>query len=283
MTNEELNTALYKKLSAEEDTFRNWLKTLSPEEILHHAYEYVLREDILLNFEYNDLSDAQAKVLLGTKDLMADLFRQYEKLETGHMETLWNCIENRADDLLKQQAEQYKSPLYPYSVTYAKENGELDAYFASRKTMIACKEAMEDSIREHYSDNCLHEGGAKKMIEIFGAERVAAVLAVTCIHRDWDGRISDRNKEWAKSVPLIEDIDRFGDDRNREFVLGQTHSGLVDWFVTEFRQETAKEKTLEKSAAKSDSKSKRPSVLAQLKNPLPAQDSAAPQKKETVR
>ena len=51
-TNEELNTAVYKKLSAEEDTFRDWLKTLSPDEILHHAYEYVIREDILLNFEY---------------------------------------------------------------------------------------------------------------------------------------------------------------------------------------------------------------------------------------
>ena len=127
-TNEELNTAVYKKLSAEEDTFRDWLKTLSPDEILHHAYEYVIREDILLNFEYNDLSDVQAKVMLGQKDLMVDLFRQYEKLETGYMETMWSCIENRADDLLRQQAEQLKAPMYPHSVTYARENGEMDAY-----------------------------------------------------------------------------------------------------------------------------------------------------------
>jgi len=279
MTGEELNTALYKKLSAEEDIFRNWLKNQPPEEILHHAYEYVMREDILLNFEYNNLSEVQAKVLLGTKDLMADLFRQFEKTGTDHMETLWSCIENRANDLLKQQAEQYKSPMYPHSVTYAKENGELEAYFASRKIMIACKEAIEDSIREQYSDNRLHEGGAKKMIDTFGAERVAAVLAVTCIHRDWDGRISARNKEWAKSVPLIEDIDRFGDDRNLELALGQTHSGLVDLFITEFRREITKEKTVEKVS----DKAKRPSVLVQLKNPLPEQDSIAPQKKETVR
>ena len=279
MTSEELNTALYKKLSTEEDIFRNWLKNQPPEEILHHAYEYVIREDILLNFEYNDLSDAQAKVLLGTKDLMNELFRQYEKTETGHMETLWNCIENRADDLLKQQTEQYKAPMYSHSVTYAKEHGELDEYFASRKIMTACREAIEDSISEQYSDNRLHEGGAKKMIDTFGAERVAAILAVTCIRRNWDGRISDKNKVWAKSIPLIEDIDRFGENRNLELALGQTHSGLVNLFITEFRQETVKEKTAEKVS----DKAKRPSVLTQLKNPLPAQDSTAPKRKETVR
>lgn len=276
MTNEELNTTLYRKLSAEEDIFRNWLKNQSPEEILNHAYEYVIREDILLNFEYNNLSDAQAKVLLDTKDLMSDLFQQYEKLETGHMETLWNCIESRADDLLKRQN---KSPMYSHSVTYAKEHGELDKYIASRITMIACKEAIEDSIRERYSDNRLQEGGARKMIETFGAERVAAVLAVTCIRRDWDGRITDRNKEWAKSVPLIEDTDRFGEDRNLELALGQTHSGLVDLFITEFRRETTKEKTI----GKAEDKTKRPSVLAQLKNPPPTQETVAPKKKETVR
>jgi len=276
MTNEELNTALYMKLSAEEDIFRNWLKKQSPEEILHHAYEYVMREDILLNFEYNNLSDAQATVLLETKDLMSDLFRQYEKLETGHMETLWNCIESRADDLLKRQN---KSPMYSHSVTYAKEHGELDEYFASRKTMIACKEAIEDSIRERYSDNRLQEGGAKKMIDTFGMERVAVILAVTCIRRDWDGRISDKNKEWAKSVPLIEDIDRFGNDKNNELTLGQVHSGLVDLFVTEFRREITKEKTIEKTVVKTN----RPSVLAQLKNPPPSQETSVPKKKETVR
>lgn len=282
-TNEELNTAVYKKLSAEEETFRDWLKTLSPDEILHHAYEYVIREDILLNFESNDLSDAQAKVLLNTKDLMSDLFRQYEKLETGYMETMWSCIENRADELLRQQTEQLKVPMYPNSVTYARENGEMEAYSASRKATLACKESIETTIREHYSDNRLHEGGAKKMINTFGADRVAAILAVTCIQRDWDGRISDKAKEWAKSVPLTEDTDRFGEDRNREFALRQTHSGLVDLFVKEFRQEIAVEKTAEKTAVKTDGKEKRPSVLAQLKNPSRDPITDIAKKKETVR
>ena len=121
------------------------------------------------------------------------------------------------------------------------------------------------------------------MIDTFGTDRVAAVLAVTCIQRDWDGRISDKTKEWAKSVPLTEDTDRFGEDRNREFALGQTHSGLVDLFVKEFRGEISREKTTEKTSTKTAIKDKRPSVLAQLKNPSrdPVTDIA--KKKETVR
>ena len=52
MTNEELNTAVYQKLYAEQDAFRNQLLAMPPEEILSHAYEYVQREDLLLSLEY---------------------------------------------------------------------------------------------------------------------------------------------------------------------------------------------------------------------------------------
>ena len=41
MTSEELNTQLYEKLSAEQNKYRDWLLTQSPEEILNHAYEDV--------------------------------------------------------------------------------------------------------------------------------------------------------------------------------------------------------------------------------------------------
>ena len=56
MTNEERNTALYQKMFAEQEKFRDWLKGQSPEEILNHAYEYTVREDILLSLEYHHLS-----------------------------------------------------------------------------------------------------------------------------------------------------------------------------------------------------------------------------------
>ena len=40
MTNEELNTALYKKVFAEQEKYREWLLSQPPNEILNHCYEY---------------------------------------------------------------------------------------------------------------------------------------------------------------------------------------------------------------------------------------------------
>ena len=49
MTNEELNTRLYEKMFAEQEQFRDWLLSQPPAEILNHAYEYTVREDILMS------------------------------------------------------------------------------------------------------------------------------------------------------------------------------------------------------------------------------------------
>ena len=64
MTNEELNTKLYEKMFAEQEQFRDWLLSQPPAEVLNHAYEYTVREDILVSLEYNDLEDSQARALL---------------------------------------------------------------------------------------------------------------------------------------------------------------------------------------------------------------------------
>ena len=56
MTNEELNTALYKKVFAEQEKYREWLLSQPPNEILNHCYEYTVREDIVLALEEYDLS-----------------------------------------------------------------------------------------------------------------------------------------------------------------------------------------------------------------------------------
>lgn len=64
MTNEELNTALYKKMFAEQEKYREWLLSQPPNEILNHCYEYTVREDIVLALEEYDLSDIYAMSVL---------------------------------------------------------------------------------------------------------------------------------------------------------------------------------------------------------------------------
>ena len=102
MTNEERNTALYQKMYAEQEKFRDWLKGQPPEEILNHAYEYTIREDILLSLEYNDLSPRQAKALLKSPTPLADVFKKWEATEDNHhMENIWNAVEARANEVVR--------------------------------------------------------------------------------------------------------------------------------------------------------------------------------------
>ena len=103
MKNEELNTKVYEKAFAEQEKFRKWLLSQPPEEILHHAYEYTLREDILLFLEYNDLKDGEAKALLKSEDILLDVFKDFEKKETGYMEDVWETVKSRANILMEKQ------------------------------------------------------------------------------------------------------------------------------------------------------------------------------------
>ena len=140
------NTALYEKMSDEQDKFRDWLKSQPPEEILHHTYEYTVREDIVMAMEQLELTDAQAQALLDSSSPLADVYRYFEKLETGYMDVIRDSIENRADDVCKAQEELRTAPLYPHSAAYASEHGEMAQYNRSYQANSACKEAIEQTI-----------------------------------------------------------------------------------------------------------------------------------------
>ena len=57
-----------------------------------------------------------------------------------------------------------KIPVYLYPQEYAMENGELDKYRLSRKLNLACKEAIEQAIGGHYSENRLDTTAAVKQV-----------------------------------------------------------------------------------------------------------------------
>lgn len=90
MTNEELNTRLYEKMFAEQEQFRDWLLSQPPAEILNHAYEYTVREDILMSLEYHDLEDSQARALLKSDKPLKQIFERWENQETSYMDTVWD-------------------------------------------------------------------------------------------------------------------------------------------------------------------------------------------------
>ena len=178
MNSNEKNTALYEKMAAEQDTFRDWLKSQSPEEVLNHAYEYTVREDIVMAMEELELSDAQAQALLDSPSPLADVYRHFEKLETGYMDVIRESIEERANEMHKAKEEQRAAPVYPHSAAYASEHGEMAQYRASLQASLACKEAIEQAISAHYGDNRLNtEAAVKEVLEQFGPERMQVKLA----------------------------------------------------------------------------------------------------------
>ena len=119
---------------------------------------------------------------------------------------------------------------------HAREQGDLDLYRSSHRANIACKEAIEASISEHYRDNRLDRDAVPQVIEQFGYTRTLYVLANTVQQKEWDERFSPANKTWARTVDIPPNPDGFGGERNLDFVV-DSHSGLVDLFLSQARQD----------------------------------------------
>lgn len=130
-----------------------------------------------------------------------------------------------------------KTPIYKHSGAYAQEHDQLKRYIASCNAHVACKEAIEQAIDDHFNNNCLSSDAAKSVIEQFGADRTMYVLAATIRASIQDGRYDPDNKAWAEAFPLVDDVDRLGRDRTRDFAVYRSHPGLVNLFTHMVRDE----------------------------------------------
>ena len=101
MALDQLNTELYQRMYAEQEKYKAWLLSLSPEAMLNHAYEYACREDILRSLKDNDLIFGRAKALLESPRPLADVLEDWEKREARRrMDEIWETIEARADAVI---------------------------------------------------------------------------------------------------------------------------------------------------------------------------------------
>lgn len=140
-------------------------------------------------------------------------------------------------------------PVYKYPAAYAREHDELAAYRTSLQANTACKEAIEAAIRDHYRDNRLDNAAVRQVVSQFGYDRVFHVLAITVRQADWDARFSRDNKTWAKTIPVLENPDAWGIDRNC-YLAVNSHPGLTDLFLTQARKEYALTQQQEKPSVR---------------------------------
>lgn len=127
-------------------------------------------------------------------------------------------------------------PIYPYSAAYAREHGETEAYRQSEKENISCRDAIEEVIRTRFDGIHLASDAAKVVLDEYGAERMSYVLANTVRHFSWDNRFSVENRKWAESIPVFEDKDPWGEERNADFVVN-SHPAVLDGFINLLREE----------------------------------------------
>ena len=134
-------------------------------------------------------------------------------------------------------------------------------YRASFQANVACRDAIDAAIREHYHDNRLAPCAVPQVVEQFGLERVLHVLAATAQYKEWDGRISFENKEWAFHRPNPDSA-----ERSVSYVVHGSHPGLVNHFMNQARE--------------MEQNQKRPSVIEQLKSAKTAQTPKKPASRE---
>lgn len=244
-----LNSQLYDKMVASQEKMKDWLQGQSFDDMLRNAREYLVREDIVLAFEFHDLSDEQVFALWEREDPLAELYASFEKAEDRHMEKVKDTLENHADFLIAEKQRKIREmPVYLQTADYAKEHGEAELHSESHKANIMCANTIEDTIALHYDvdKKILDPAGVTEILEAFGPERTFFVLAANIQDKSWDGRITDRNKVWAKQFDIPQDDTAWGTKRYFQYLV-HVHPGLLDLFTKQVQ------KQLEQSQEKSQS------------------------------
>ena len=127
-------------------------------------------------------------------------------------------------------------PIYRETANYAYEADELESYRASLSANAECRRAIEAAISSNYGDNRLDADAAvKSVLEQFSPERVRYVLANTIQQKDFDGRIPQPLKEWAKNVEVCS-------ENASRFPVDKCNPGLTALFVDAFRNQTEPQK-----------------------------------------
>lgn len=98
MTTEKMNKLLYDRMIAEQNGFKSFLMKLSPKEILDHAYQYSVREDILTCVVGSELSESEICALISSRTPLADIYNRAEKNEVNIMDGLRDCITQIGDE-----------------------------------------------------------------------------------------------------------------------------------------------------------------------------------------
>lgn len=180
-------------------------------------------------------------------EILEDENLDYEDGEVLNYESFMERVEE-ANRVEPQKIVEERFSVYTHSAAYAREHGELEQYRISRSENIACKNDIETAIRLNFDGMHLQPDVAEGVLDVYGMERVVYVLSNSIRLNEQDGRFSRENKEWARAVPVEEDVDSWERNRNIDFLV-ESHPAVLDGFVSLVRQEQA-QREAKKEASK---------------------------------
>ena len=108
-------------------------------------------------------------------------------------------------------------------------------YRTSYRLNSECKQAIQEAIADNYDGMHLDDDAVNQVVRQYGMKRVGYILANTLRYKNYDGRFSPSNKEWAEQVGTPENNARIIKFR-ADWVVS-SHPAVLDGFVTMYREE----------------------------------------------
>lgn len=101
---------LFENASKEQSDFIDSLKMLNPEQIIEQAYEIIMREDILITFEFEQeakrLSDKQVEALLKLDYPLSVCYDEWQKNDITYMDRIYDTIDICSRKIAERQKEE---------------------------------------------------------------------------------------------------------------------------------------------------------------------------------
>lgn len=88
---------LNEKVQDEYESFIAELKGMPSEKVIEHAYEKVIKEDLVICIENGDFSRAEAKALYQKKCPLDFCYREWLETDCSHMDMLERTVNETAD------------------------------------------------------------------------------------------------------------------------------------------------------------------------------------------
>lgn len=257
--NKELNMnyreAVISSVGLEFDAFIKEMLKSTPQEILNNHYKVhcferlssVIEEDTeyFSDEDYKALYEDRGKMLDKIYDgfILPNLLESNEPTNLDSYDDTVNCIksycrENHKEIYEKEEADtkvettenKAAQPVYLETWGYAEKHGELEDYRNSHTLSEECKHAIDEAIRNNFDGMHLKSGFEDVLIQKYGIERIAYLIATTIRAHDYDGRYSHANKEWANSMRVS------ASENERNDCILNIHPAVLDGFTNRIRE-----------------------------------------------